>query len=161
MARLSRHTDSKMVNKVKILVCIFAIYGLSLYRLGFQILRGSYVRYKAALLSFLLGVYLIHATPCEGTKKGLEKSGKLYIPTRSRLGKEGASEIFLLIPYLLFSVQLTIKTLNIVSPFMTHGQLLSIAPYVEMYIDTFTFLGWIEVFVKVSFLLQRKYNPLV
>lgn len=150
-----------MVRKIKILVCTFAIYGLSLYCLGTEVYRSRFVRYKTSLLSFLFGIYLIHSSTYEGTKKRLKESGKLYFPTRYRVGKDGQGEIFLLIPYLLFSVQLTIKTLNIVSPFMTYRQLLSIAPYVEMYIDVFTTLGWIEVFLKVSFLLQRKYNPFV
>jgi len=124
-------------------------------------LDAARLRNKTKVLSVLLGVHLIHTTTHEGTRKGLKESGKLRSSLLTEMGSQNVSEVFLLIPNLFFSLNLTIGTLNVVSAFMTYGQLLSIAPYVKMYINVFTVLAYTEIFLKVAFLLQRKNNTLV
>jgi hypothetical protein len=125
------------------------------------ILTAARLRIKATALFILLGVYFIHTTTKEGTSKRLRKSGKLPSAKAQTLGNEEVKQVFLLIPNLLFSLYLTIGTLNIVAAFMTYRQFLSITPYVEMYINVFTVLAYTEIFLKVAFLLKRKHDTLV
>ena len=124
-------------------------------------LDAARLRNKATVLSVLLGVHLIHTTTHEGTREGLKKSGKLGSSLLTKVGSQNVSEVFLLVPNLLFSLYLTIGTLNIMATFMTYRQFLSITPYVEMYVNVFTVLAYTEIFLKVAFPLQRKNNTLV
>ena len=124
-------------------------------------LDAARLRNKTTVLSVLLGVHLIHTTTHEGTRKGLKESGKLKSSLLTEMGSQNVSEVFLLVPNLLFSLYLTIGALNIMATFMTYRQLLSISPYVEMYINVFTVLAYTEIFLKIAFLLQRKNNTLV
>jgi len=124
-------------------------------------LKAARLRIKTTVLSVLLRVYSIHTTTKEGTSKGLKESGKLPNAKSERVGHEEVQQVFLLVPNLLFSLYLTIGTLNIVATFMTYRQLLSISPYVEMYVNVLTVLAYTEIFLKVAFLLQRKNNTLV
>ena len=124
-------------------------------------ISAARLRSKTKVLSILLGIYSIHTTTKEGTREGLKKSGKLPTANLQTLGNETVQQVFLLVPNLLFSLYLTIGTLNIVATFMTYRQLLSIAPYVEMYINVFTVLAYTEIFLKVAFLLKRKNDSLV
>tara|TARA_R100000544_G_scaffold23870_2_gene11951 strand:+ start:748 stop:1212 length:465 start_codon:yes stop_codon:yes gene_type:complete len=154
-----------MVNKIRFRFCNFVIGLAFTYETyspeWLEKAKATHVRNKATVLSVLLGVHLIHTTTNEGTSQGLNESGKLRYSVCEQVGQQGISEVFLLVPNLLFSLYFSIKTLNIVSSFMTYGQLLSIAPYVEMYINTITPLAYAEIFLKVTFLLKRKNNSLV
>jgi len=127
----------------------------------YQAISAARLRIKTKVLSVLLGVYTIHTTTKEGTRKGLKKSGKLPTALSAEMGDETVQQVFLLVPNLLFSLYLTIGTLNIVATFMTYRQLLSIAPYVEMYVNVLTVLAYTEIFLKVAFLLKRKHDTLV
>ena len=124
-------------------------------------LNAARLRIKTTVLFVLLGIYFIHTTTKEGTSKGLKESGKLPSAKAQKLGNEEVQQVFLLIPNLLFSLYLTIGTLNIVATFMTYRQFLSITPYVEMYIYVFTVLAYTEIFLKIAFLLMRKNDTLV
>ena len=129
--------------------------------IGLEKADAAHVRNKAKVLSFLLRVHTIHTTTHEGSRQRLKDSGKLPSYTFTELGAENTQEVFLLIPNLFFSFAFTIQTLNIVSTFMTYGQLLSIAPYVEVYIDIFRVLAYTEIFLKIAFLLKRQNDSLV
>jgi hypothetical protein len=124
-------------------------------------LNAARLRIKTTVLFVLLGIYFIHTTTKEGTRKGLKESGKLPSAKAQTLGNEEVQQVFLLVPNLLFSLYLTIGTLNIVATFMTYRQFLSITPYVEVYINVFTVLAYTEIFLKVAFLLKRKHDTLV
>jgi len=124
-------------------------------------LNAARLRIKTTVLFVLLGVYFIHTTTKEGTSKGLKESGKLPSAKAQKLGNKEVQQVFLLIPNLLFSLYLTIGTLNIMATFMTYGQFLSVTPYVEMYINVLTVLAYTEIFLKVAFLLKRKHDTLV
>jgi len=124
-------------------------------------ISAARLRSKTKVLSVLLGVYSIHTTTKEGTRKRLKESGQLPTALPTEMGDKTVQQVFLLVPNLLFSLYLTIGTLNIVAAFMTYRQLLSIAPYVEMYVNVFTVLAYTEIFLKVAFLLKRKNDSLV
>tara|TARA_R110002072_G_scaffold104543_3_gene229110 strand:+ start:1516 stop:1992 length:477 start_codon:yes stop_codon:yes gene_type:complete len=158
-----------MVNRLKIIIVTFAFVIMVVRNektktyngIGLEKADAAHVRNKAKALSLLLGIHSIHTTTYEGSRQGLKESGKLPSYTSTELGAENTQENFLLIPNLLFSLAFTIQTLNIVATFMTYGQLLSIAPYVEVYIDIFRVLAYTEIFLKVAFLLKRQNDSLV
>jgi hypothetical protein len=157
-----------MVQKLKNIIATFVLVTIIRYETvskwprGFESsLDAARLRSKTTVLSLLLGIYFIHTTTKEGTRKGLKESGKLPAAKSQALGNETVQQVFLLIPNLLFSLYLTIGALNIVAPLMTYRQLLGIAPYVKMYINIFSVLAYTEIFLKIAFLLQRKNNTLV
>ena len=168
---LPRINATKMVYKLNKIIATFVIILLLGYestvsswkwlkRLH-QAISAARLCSKTKVLSVLLGVYFIHTTTKEGTRKGLKKSGKLPTALPQTLGDATVQQVFLLVPNLLFSLYLTIGTLNIVATFMTYRQFLSITPYVEMYVNVFTVLAYTEIFLKVAFLLKRKHDTLV
>tara|TARA_R110000851_G_scaffold237967_1_gene390802 strand:- start:633 stop:1109 length:477 start_codon:yes stop_codon:yes gene_type:complete len=158
-----------MVNRLKIIIVTFAFVTMVVRNekaktyngIGLEKANAAHVRNKAKALSLLLRIHSIHTTTYEGSRQGLKESGKLPSYTSTELGAENTQENFLLIPNLLFSLAFTIQTLNIVATFMTYGQLLSIAPYVEVYVDIFRVLAYTEIFLKVAFLLKRQNDSLV